>query len=162
MSSAWRLTPTFRRTELNWVRTVVICTPDCAAISCIVFPAKSAAVSRLSAGDNPKNSVRSLSEGVRASGSATKLGMQPGRIAERISQLSKRRGCRRHYRCLIDSPMSAEDDCAGGAIEEPGPYNVANTGLDGIIIIPLIAPKDSLGQTFGKLNPTPARGGLEH
>jgi hypothetical protein len=58
--------------------------------------------------------------------------------------------------------MSAEDDRAGGAIEEPGPYNVANTGLDGIIIIPLIAPKDSLGQTFGKLNPTPVRGGLKH
>src|SRR6202047_3096409 len=64
--------------------------------------------------------------------------------------------------CLIDSPMSAEDDRAGGAIEEPGPYNVANTGLDGIIIIPLIAPKASLGQKFGKLNTTPARGGLEH
>src|SRR3984893_4847394 len=42
------------------------------------------------------------------------------------------------------------------------PYNVANTGLDGIIIIPLVPLKDSLGQTFGKLNPTPVRGGLKH
>jgi len=91
-----------------------------------------------------------LIEGPRGSGGfptqLAKLGMHPGRIAERIEQLSKRCGCRRHYRCLIDSPMSAEDDRAGRAIEEPGPYNVANTGLDGIIIIPLIAPKDSLGR----------------
>src|ERR1700731_4659815 len=57
--------------------------------------------------------------------------------------------------------MNAEDDCAGGGIEQPGPYNVANTGLGGIIIVPLIAPQDSLGNTLGKLNPIPARGGFE-
>jgi hypothetical protein len=33
-----------------------------------------------------------------------KLGMQPGRIAKRISQLSKRCGCRRHYRVLDRFP----------------------------------------------------------
>jgi hypothetical protein len=58
--------------------------------------------------------------------------------------------------------VSAEEGRAEGAIEEPGPYNVANTAFDDIIIIPLIALKDSLEQTFGKLNPTPTRGGFEH
>jgi hypothetical protein len=58
--------------------------------------------------------------------------------------------------------MNAEDNPTGRAIEEPGPNNVANTGLDRILIKPLVGPKESLGQTFGKLNPTPARGGLEY
>jgi hypothetical protein len=43
-----------------------------------------------------------LIEGPRGSGGfptqLAKLGMHPGRIAERIEQLSKRCGCRRHYR----------------------------------------------------------------
>jgi hypothetical protein len=57
--------------------------------------------------------------------------------------------------------MNAENNGASGAIEESGSYYVADPGLGGIIIVPFIAPKDSLGQTFGKLNPTPARSGLE-
>jgi hypothetical protein len=58
--------------------------------------------------------------------------------------------------------MNAEDDSGGGAIEEPGPDNITNPGLDSVIIIPLIALKDSFGQTFGKLDPTPAPGALQH
>ena len=46
ISSAWRVTPTFRRTELNWVRTVVIWTPESAATSRSFFPASSAAATR--------------------------------------------------------------------------------------------------------------------
>jgi hypothetical protein len=69
MSSLCRVTPTFCKIELSWVRTVVICTPEAAAMSRSVFPARSAIASRLSAGDKPKNSASSLSEGVRASGS---------------------------------------------------------------------------------------------
>src|SRR3981189_619543 len=87
--------------------------------------------------------------------------MQPGRGAKRIEQLSKRCDCRRRKRLLIHSPMNAENNGASGAIEESGSYYVADTGLGGIIIVPFIAPKDSLGQTFGKLDPTPARSGRE-
>jgi hypothetical protein len=90
------------------------------------------------------------------------LGMQPGRIAERIEQLTKRCGCPRRKQLLIDSPMSAEEDREGGAVDEPGPYDVANTAFDDIVIIPLIAPKHSFGQTSGELYATPARGGFEH
>jgi hypothetical protein len=58
--------------------------------------------------------------------------------------------------------MSAEEDRSGRAVEEPGPYNMANRTFENVTIIPLIAPKDSFGQTFEKLNPIPAWGGLEH
>jgi hypothetical protein len=49
------------------------------------------------------------------------FGMQSGRIAERIEQLTKRCGCPRRKQLLIDSPMSAEEDREGGTIDEPGP-----------------------------------------
>ena len=58
--------------------------------------------------------------------------------------------------------MSAEEDRAGRAGEEPDPYSIANPTLENVSIIPLFAPKDSFGQTFGKLNLIPAWGGLEH
>jgi hypothetical protein len=60
--SICRLTPVFRRIELSWVRKVVIWTPNSMATSLNFLPARSATASRLSAGDNPKNSAKSLSE----------------------------------------------------------------------------------------------------
>jgi hypothetical protein len=38
MSSAWRLTPTFRRTELNWVRAVVNLNPGICSNLTQFFP----------------------------------------------------------------------------------------------------------------------------
>ena len=58
-----------------------------------------------------------------------KLGMQPGRGAKRIEQLSKRCDCRRRKRLLIHSPMNAENNGASGVIEASGSYYVADTGL---------------------------------
>src|SRR3979411_2036492 len=57
--STCRVTPVFRRIELSWVRTVVIWTPKSPAISTNFLPARSATASRLSAGDNLKNSANS-------------------------------------------------------------------------------------------------------
>jgi hypothetical protein len=51
--------------------------------------------------------------------------------------------------------MSAEEDRSGRAVEEPGPYNMANRTFENVTIIPLIAPKDSFGQTFEKLTQFP-------
>ena len=61
--STCRVTPVFRRIELSWVLNVVIWTSKSMVTSANFLPAKSATASRLSAGDNPKNSAKSLSEG---------------------------------------------------------------------------------------------------
>jgi hypothetical protein len=54
MGAVCRVTPTFRKIELSWVRAVVICTAEAAIMSRSVLPAKSAIASRLSAYEVPR------------------------------------------------------------------------------------------------------------
>jgi hypothetical protein len=64
--SICRVTPVFGNIELSWVHKVVIWTPDSMATSLNFLPARSATASRLSVGDNRKNSANpSRKENIR-------------------------------------------------------------------------------------------------
>lgn len=83
------------------------------------------------------------------------LGMQSGRIAQRLEQLFKPRATNGTERRLVDFLVNAKNNHVGPVIEEPRPYNVTDTCLDYKIVIPLVAAENGLGQAFRKPQPIP-------